>query len=75
MGKIVSPAGEIALTVKSLQRKGEDIVIHGTMGVWEADVFLPYDEMIRVALSRHIFSILVMFPVALFKALFKKKKQ
>jgi hypothetical protein len=74
MGKIVSPAGEISLTVKSLQRKGDDIVIQGTMGVWEADVFLPYDEMIRVALTRHIFSILVMFPVALFKALFKKKK-
>jgi hypothetical protein len=75
MGRIVSPAGDIALTLKHLKRKGNDIVINGTMGVWEADVFLPYDEIIKVALTYNIFSVLIMFPVAFIRGLFKRKRQ
>ena len=75
MAKIVSPAGDIALTLKHLKRKGNDIVINGKMGVWEADVFLPYDEIIKLALTYNIFSVLIMFPIAFIKGLFKRKRQ
>ena len=75
MAKIVSPAGDIALTLKHLKRKGNDIVISGTMGVWEADVFLPYDEIIKVAFTYNIFNVLIMFPIALIRGLFNRKKQ
>ena len=75
MGKIISPAGDVAFEMQSLKRKGTDIVIVGRMGVWDSEIYLTYGEMIRFFLGRGVLQIIIGLPVVLIKGLFGKKKK
>ena len=72
MGRIVSPAGEVAFNVSSLRRDGEELVIIGRMGIWDAKVYLPFKELLRLsptAIPLIIF-MLIMLPIYFFKRVF-----
>ena len=71
MGKIVSPAGEVTFSMKSLKRKGDDLVIISTMGVWEAEVYISYKEILKFFLSRSLLLTVIMFPILIFRHWFK----
>jgi hypothetical protein len=75
MGKIISPAGEVTFSMKSLKRKGDDLVIIGTMGVWESEIYLSHKEVLRFFLSRSVVLTAVMLPIVLFRCWFKRRKE
>ncbi len=75
MGKIISPAGEVTFIMKSLKRKGDDLVIIGTMGVWESEIYLSYKEMLKFFLSRSVLLIAIMLPILLFRSWFKRQEE
>ena len=67
MGKIKSPAGEVAFSLKSLKHEGTDLVIIGTMGIWEAEVHLPYGELLKFSLNRSTLLTVITFPILIFR--------
>jgi hypothetical protein len=73
MGKIVSPAGEFSFAMKSLQRKGDDVVIIGTMGVWESEISLSYQEVFHFLFNPSVLIIAIMLPILPLKKLFRRK--
>jgi len=75
MGKIISPAGEMTFSMKSLKRKGDDLVIIGTMGVWESEIYLSYKEVLKFFLSRSVLLTAIMLPILLFKNWFKRREE
>lgn len=75
MGKIISPAGEVTFSMKSLKRKGDDLVIIGTMGVWESEIYLSYKEVLKFFLSRSVLLTAMMLPILLFKNWFKRREE
>jgi len=75
MGKIISPAGEMTFIMKSLKRKGDDLVIIGTMGVWESEIYLSYKEVLKFFLSRSVLLTAIMLPILLFKNWFKRREE
>jgi hypothetical protein len=75
MGKIISPAGEIDFKMTSFRCKGNDIVVVGRMGMWDSEIYFPYKEMLRLALSWHLPQAIIMLPVALIRELFKRDKR
>jgi len=75
MGKIISPAGEVTFIMKSLKRKGDDLVIIGTMGVWESEIYLSYKEVLKFFLSRSVLLTAIMLPILLFKNWFKRREE
>lgn len=46
--KINSAAGEFEFDVTAMQLEGQDVVIIGTMGVWEARTVIEKDEVSRL---------------------------
>jgi hypothetical protein len=47
MGKINSPAGEIAFEMRSLKPRKSGVTVLATMGVWEAEIYFSYLESLR----------------------------
>ncbi len=43
--KIESAAGEFEFDIESLKIEGDDVVIVGKMGVWEAETLMSRDDM------------------------------
>jgi hypothetical protein len=75
MGKIISPAGELAFEMKSLMRKGTNIVIVGRMGVWDSEIYLSYGEVLRFFLGLGVLQIVIGLPVVLMRGLFGRKNR
>jgi hypothetical protein len=75
MGKIVSPAGDVSFLVKGVKRSETNMVIVGTMGYWDAEIYMSVGEMLKVFLNKSMPGIIVMLPIALVKAAFKGKKK
>lgn len=74
MGKIVTPGvGEFPFVMSSLKRKGNNLVIVGTMGVWESEIYLSYQEALRFLLSRSVLLTIIMFPAVLIRGLFRRR--
>lgn len=71
MAKIVSDAGEITLEIKSFARQGGELVVAGTMGVWQAKVFLSPGEAVRfVSMALSSFPVLLLlagYPLAVLR--------
>ena len=75
MGKINSPAGDIAFEMKSLKPKQAGVLILATMGVWESEIYFSYAETLRFFLSLSLFLTIIVFPVALIRGMFKRKNK
>lgn len=75
MGKIISQAGEVAFNVKSLKREGDDLVIIGIMGIWEARVYLSYKEILALFLNRNLLLTIIVLPIQLLKGLFRQSEK
>ncbi len=79
MGKIVSPAGEVSFEMKSLNREGQNLVVIGTMGVWESKIHLTPDEVMRFLIaalsSPKILLFILSFPIVMLKQRFRSKKR
>jgi hypothetical protein len=67
MGKIISEAGEVTFEVKGVRQEGCEIVILGKMGVWNAEVFLSAEEIIRILPSRAVLSMIITLPLTVLK--------
>ena len=74
MGKIISPAGEVAFKIKGVKNKGTELVILGVMGVWDAEIILSLGEALRMLLNRNIPLIIIKLPIMYLRDLFKNKK-
>ena len=79
VSKIVSEAGEVSFEINSIKREGQDLVVIGTMGVWESKVYLTPEEVMRaLATGLSISAVLLLilsFPIVLFKRCFRPKEQ
>ena len=47
MAKIVSSAGEMEMSLVSVGIAGDNIVMKGKMGVWDAKVFISPEEALK----------------------------
>jgi hypothetical protein len=47
MAKIVSSAGEMEMSLVSVGIEGDNIVMKGKMGVWDAKVFISPEEALK----------------------------
>ena len=74
MGKIISPAGEMTFVMQSLKRQDDDLVIVGTMGVWESEIYLSYKEVLKFFFSRTVLLTAILLPVILFRHWFKRRE-
>ena len=78
MGKIVSAAGEVKFEIKSVKREAQDLVVIGTMGVWESKIHLTPDEVMRFLIaalsSPRVLLFILSFPVVLLKRRLRSKK-
>ena len=45
--EIKSPAGEFGFDIESLEIEGDDIVLVGKMGVWEARTHMSADDLLK----------------------------
>jgi hypothetical protein len=79
LGKIVSEAGEVKFEIKSVKREAQDLVVIGTMGVWESKVYLTPEEMMRALIpalsSPRVLLFILSFPIVLLKNRFRSKKR
>jgi len=75
MGTIISPAGEVTFSMKSLKRMGNDLVIIGTMGVWDSEIHLSHKEVLKFLLSRSVLLTAIMLPILLFRNWFKRREE
>lgn len=48
MGKMLSPAGDMEITMLDISRDGDDLVITGQLGIWDAKIYLGPKEIISV---------------------------
>jgi len=66
MAKIVSSAGEMEMSLVSIGLEGNDIVIKGKMGVWDAKVSIPPEEALKtVSMMLNLSLILYIFKLPL----------
>jgi len=75
MGKINSPAGDIAFEMKSLKPKQAGVLILATMGVWESEIYFSYAETLRFFFKPRQLLALIMIPVVFIAGLFKREKK
>lgn len=74
--KVVTSEGEFAIEITELTREGDDLVMVGTMGVWEANTIIPAEEMIhllRLSLKPKVIFYIISLPFILLKGIFRKK--
>jgi hypothetical protein len=72
MAKIVSSAGEMEMSLVSVGIEGDNIVMKGKMGVWDAKVFIPPEEALKtIGMMLNLSLILYTFKLPL---LFLRKK-
>lgn len=48
MAKMISQAGEMAVTLKNVSAEGNDLVITGQMGVWDSKIIVPPGEVLSI---------------------------
>lgn len=48
MAKMISQAGEMAVTLKDVISEGNELVIVGQMGVWDSRIVVPADEALSI---------------------------
>ncbi len=48
MAKMISQAGEMAVTLKGVTSEGNELVIVGQMGVWDSRIVVPADEALSI---------------------------
>ncbi len=75
MGKINSPAGEIAFTMKSLKPKKAGMTVLATMGVWESEIYFSYGETLRFFLNPRQLLTLITVPFVVIAGIFKHDKK
>ena len=75
MGRIVSPAGDVAFIMEGFKRKGTDIVIVGKMGLWESEIYLSYKETLGFLFNGSLWATIIILPFAIIRDLFKKEKK
>ncbi len=70
MGKVVSAAGDVTFTMRVIKADDKGLVIIGTMGVWDAEVFLTYRELFGNFVRPSTLISIVRIPFLLLKRLF-----
>jgi hypothetical protein len=75
MGRINSPAGDIAFEMKSLKPKKAGVLILATMGVWESEIYFSYTETLRFFLTPRQLLALITIPIVFIMGLFKRDKK
>ena len=65
MGKIVSAAGEVAFVLKLVRTGTNGFVIIGRMGVWDAEVYLSYKEMLGSLVTPKTLLAMLKIPILL----------
>lgn len=74
--KVVTSEGDFAIEITELTREGDNLVMIGTMGVWEAKTVIMAEEMLhllRLSLNTKVIFYLIFLPFILLKGLFRKK--
>lgn len=68
---IKSQAGDFEIGISNFEREGDDLVIIGAMGVWEARTHItPRDALLvlrKLLLSRAVWAYAMSFPLLLLK--------
>ncbi|MBI2869818.1 MAG: hypothetical protein HYX96_08345 [Chloroflexi bacterium] len=76
MARMVSPAGDMEVSLSRLSRCGNQFVITGQIGIWDSDIYFTPEETMRVALRMLRLSLLAYFAalpfVVLYRRLFRK---
>ncbi|MBC7341802.1 MAG: hypothetical protein H5U02_05050 [Clostridia bacterium] len=49
MALVKSPAGDMTLDIKGLERRGNNLVMIATLGMWDSEVYMPAEELWAVA--------------------------
>lgn len=49
MAKMISQAGEMAVTLTDVSREGDDLVLTGQMGVWNSKIVVGREETLKIA--------------------------
>ncbi len=49
MAKLIHATGELEVTIKDIALKEGQLVIQGKMGVWDANIFVPREEVGQLA--------------------------
>ena len=77
MGKILSPAGDFAFQIDTLERQGDELVVTGVMGIWESRIHFSAEELAYLlakgASSPRIIMLLLRLPVILVKRRLARK--
>ena len=73
MGRILSAAGDVAFDMKSVATSAEGFVITGRMGVWDAEIYLSYKEMLVGFLKPKVILGILKVPILLLTGLFRRK--
>ena len=74
MPKIVSSAGEMDMSLVSMNVEGDNIVMKGKMGVWDSKITVTPQEAAKMAGMMISFS-LILYVLKLPFLLLKKKKE
>jgi hypothetical protein len=65
MGKMISPAGDMEITMIDIDRDGDELVITGQMGIWDAKIYLGSNEiisLIKLMLKRTVVGYILSLP-------------
>jgi hypothetical protein len=69
---ILTETGEVAMTMESIYREGNKLVLEGKMmGAWKSKMYLSVDmfpKLIRLMLNWSLISYILVFPLLYFKA-------
>lgn len=70
--KVVSPAGDFEIKIRSARVEGERIVMEGEMGVWDSKIYMTYGDLwhvLSIILRPHIVLFLLKVPfIRLYRA-------
>ncbi len=75
MGRITSAAGDVAFNMKSIRTDTNGFVIIGTMGVWDAEVYLSYKEILGGFVNPKTLLAVLKIPILLLIGLFRQKEK
>lgn len=79
MVEIFNDHGDVVMSIESLSREGENLVIEGRlMGAWKSKMYFPakqFPGMLKLLANFSVLSFILLLPFTLIKGKIKKKKK
>ena len=79
MGKILSPAGDFAFQIDTLERQGNELVVTGIMGIWESRIHFSAEELAylfaKAVSTPRIVMLILTLPIILVKRRLARKQK